>query len=76
MHQVRGTLASGLWLQRTNEVTNVPKSKSRRRGGRVAIAKQGERASNKSFTKWSQKMQREHPAEYAEAMRRLNGDQT
>lgn len=46
----------------------------RRRGGRVTIAKMGEHASNKSFTKWQKKMQREHPAEYAEAMRRLNGD--
>lgn len=54
----------------------MKKRQGRARGGRVVIAKQGEHAGNRSFAKWQAKMKREHPAEYAEAMRRLNGDQT
>jgi hypothetical protein len=45
----------------------------RTRGGRVAIANMGAKAGDRKFTKWMAKMKREHPAEYAEAMRRLEG---
>jgi len=45
--------------------------KGRARGGRIAIAAQGERAHRRQTAKWLAKMKREHPAEYAEAMRRL-----
>jgi len=40
----------------------------------VAIAAQGERAKTRMTAKWLAKMKREHPAEYAEAMRRLEGE--
>lgn len=47
------------------------KRKGRTRGGRVAIAQQGAEHAAKANTKWHHMMQKKHPAEYAEAMRRL-----
>ncbi len=47
------------------------KRQGRARGGRVAIANMGAAHKATSDTKWHHKMQREHPLEYAEAMRRI-----
>jgi hypothetical protein len=47
------------------------KRPGRTRGGRIKIADMGAKAKQTSDTKWLHKMKRDHPAEFAEAMRRL-----
>lgn len=47
------------------------KRQGRTRGGRTRIAQMGAEADARMNSKWHHKMQRDHPAEYAEAMRRI-----